>query len=569
MEKEPKQTEALEKSEAPLTGEAAAALEAELLKGADEYLGEEVASTEADSPTSEAAADTSEAAAEEVTSEAVAEDASLTAASDADNPQLAPEADEDDEDAHLMQQFMDGFSETQQRHEIGEQITAHVVSIGKQFVFLDVGSKSEASIPLEQVMDEDGIPPAIGDTIEAFVVNINQGNLELGKHLPGHDDSLVALEDAFESRIPVEGAVTGTNKGGLEVLVFGKRAFCPISQVELRFVEDLKQYVGQTLKFRIAELKEGGKNVVLSRRALLEEAQQAEASKVWERVEEGAEFEGTVQSIKDYGAFIDIGSGVQGLLHVSELSHQRVQSPRELLEEGQTVRVRIIKYNPENNKISFSMKALQRDPWDEAMERFKVDSIVTGTVSRLQPFGAFVELAPGIDGLVHISQVSHRRITHPKEVLSVGEAIEIKVKSFDREKRRIGLSLKDITTDGLPPEVDGGVSQGKVLKGIVDKIENFGIFVRLPDNKRGLLPNAELLAPRGSDLSRLHPAESEIEVMIQNIDPGSGRIRLSQKAIERQKQEREYKEYRQQSSKKEKESAGFGTLGDLLKNFKK
>ncbi len=559
MEKEQKQAEVVEKAEAPLSDEAASALEAELLQGADEYLGEE--------PSSEAAPETPAPTPESPTSEALAEDALLTTASDVDNPQLQEARDDDEDGMALMQEFMDGYTESQTRYEIGEAITATVVSIGKQFVFLDVGSKSEASIPLEQTLDEDEIPPAIGDTIEAFIVNINQGNLELGKHLPGTDDAMLALEDAYENRIPVEGAVTGTNKGGLEVMVFGKRAFCPISQVELRFVEDPKKYVGQTLKFRIAELKEGGRNIVLSRRALLEDAQKAEASKIWDRVEEGAEFDGTVQSIKDYGAFIDIGSGVQGLLHVSELSHQRVDNPRELLEEGQQVRVRIIKYSPENDKISFSMKVLQRDPWDEALEKFKVDSIVTGTVGRLQPFGAFVELAPGIDGLIHISQVSHRRINHPKEVLTVGDTVEVKVKSFDRDKRRIGLSLKEISTEGLPPEVEGGVSQGKVLKGIVDKIEEFGIFIRLPDNKRGLLPNAELTAPRGSDLSRVHPPESEIEVMIQNIDPGSGRIRLSQKAIERQKQEREFQEYRQQSSKKEKAAAGFGTLGDLLKNI--
>lgn len=475
---------------------------------------------------------------------------------------------DDDDEANLMQQFMDGFQTKQKNHEVGEVITARVVRIGKDFAFLDVGGKSEASIALEEVRDKDGNLPKVGDTVEAYIINIDHGNLELGKSIPGTDDAMLALEDALEKRIPVEGTVKGVNKGGLDVEIFGKRAFCPISQIELRFCENASKYLNQTLKFRITELKEGGRNIVVSRRSLLEEEQQAESQKMLARIQPGVELDGTVQSLKEYGAFIDLGAGVQGLLHVSEISHRRIQHPQESLEVGQRVRVRITQYNPETKKLSLSMKALQTDPWEEAADKFKTGNAVMGTVSRLQPFGAFVELAPGIEGLVHVSQISHRRIHHPKEVVQVGDKVECKVLEFDRTKKQIRLSLKEMSTEGLPPAVEGGIGEGKVLDGIIDKIESFGIFVRLPDNKRGLLPNAELNAPRGTDLSRTYPLESTIQVMVQSVDP-TGRIRLSQKAIEQQKQQQEYQEYRQHAVQEEKQQEGFGTLGALLNKFKK
>lgn len=477
--------------------------------------------------------------------------------------------DEDEDDANLMAQWMNTPLKKHKRHEIGELLTARVVRVGGQFVFLDVGGKSEASIGLEEVLDKDGNPPKVGDKLEAYVININQGNLELGKSIPGTDDAMLALEDALDKQIPVEGTVKGVNKGGLDVEVFGKRAFCPISQIELRFCDNASKYLNQTLKFRVMEVKEGGRNIVVSRRALLEEEQQAEMQKLLARIQEGVELEGTVQSLKDYGAFVDIGNGVQGLLHVSEISHHRIQHPQESLEVGQKVRVKVTQYNPETKKLSLSMKAIQKDPWDDAAEHFKPGSVVTGTVSRLQPFGAFVELALGIEGLLHVSQISHRRIHHPKEVVNVGDRVECKVLELDREKKRISLSLKELNTDGLPPAVEGGVGEGKILDGIIDKIEPFGIFIRLPDNKKGLLPNAELNVPRGSDLSRTYPLESTLQVMVQSVD-STGRIRLSQKAIEQHRQQQEYQEYRQQSAQEEKRQEGFGTsLGALLNKFKK
>ncbi len=535
MEKEQKIPETVENNSTPVSAEVASDLEAAMLQGTEEV------------PV---------ATSTEVASVGATEQAPLMS------------VEEEEEGADLMQQFMDGSFEQDATYEIGEKISARVVSLGKQYVFLDVGSKSEASIALEQLLADGGEAPKVGDMVDAFVVNINSGNLELGLHLPGGEDAMFNIEEAQHNQIPVEGSVKGVNKGGLDVEIFGKRAFCPISQIESGFCEDTAQYVGQTLTFRVMEIKEGGRNIVVSRKVLLQEIEKEAAKKIWETIEEGATFEGTVKTIKEYGAFVEIGTGVQGLLHVSEMSHQRVSDPQEMLTVGQKIQVQITKYNPANNKISLSMKSLQQDPWDAAIDKFSVDSVVQGTVVRLQPFGAFIELAPGVDGLVHISQLAHRRINHPKEILSVGDQVEAKVTSVDREKKRIGLSMKDISQEGLPPEVEGGVAQGVILEAIVDKIESFGIFVRLPENKRGLIPNAELNAARGSDLNRVHPLESTITVMVQNIDP-TGRIRLSQKAMERQKQASEYREYRQQTAKEEKKREGFGTLGDLLNNLKK
>ena len=245
----------------------------------------------------------------------------------------------------------------------------------------------------------------------------------------------------------MQGQVSASVKGGVEVQVAGVRAFCPASQVDLRFIDDLKELVGQRLDFRITRL-EGGRrpNLVLSRRAILEEEQRQQALETRAQLTEGAMLAGTVTSLKDYGAFVDIG-GIEGMIHVSELAHGHVKHPSEILSVGQPVEVSVLRIEPPRDaksreRIALSIRALARDPWSDAEQDFAVGSQVRGTVSRLQPFGAFVELAPGIDGLVHISELgAGRRIGHPSEVLQVGEQVDATVLGVDLERRRISLSL--------------------------------------------------------------------------------------------------------------------------------
>lgn len=339
---------------------------------------------------------------------------------------------------------------TRQEPKVGDKVRGTIVSIQGDRAFVDIGLKTEGVIDVGELRDENGhLSLDIGDSIEMLVSGkeAETGTLLLGaqhaRRLRGRD----GLQQAHEQQLPVEGLVTGTTKGGLEVEISGERGFCPASQIDVAFIEDLSTFVGQRLAFRITKL-EGGRslNLVLSRRALLEEAQRLAAATTRARLEVGAVMKGRVTAIKDFGAFIDLG-GVEGMVHISELAFGRVAHPKDLLTLGQMVEAVVLRIDKTDNpkqpeRIALSIRALEKDPWEEVVDRFPVGALVSGTVSRLQSFGVFVELAPGIDGLVHISELgAGRRIQHPQEVVKVGEAVQATVLGVDKEKRRISLSL--------------------------------------------------------------------------------------------------------------------------------
>lgn len=333
---------------------------------------------------------------------------------------------------------------------VGDKVRGVLVSIGEEYAFVDLGGKTEGRLEVASIRDADGqLTRAVGDTVETHVTAKDEdtGMLLLGSQHGHRSHGIEEVERAYRQGLPVQGQVSATVKGGVEVQVGGLRGFCPASQVDIRFVDDLSELVGQRLDFRVAKL-EGGRrpNLVLSRRALLEEEQRLRAEQTRAQLREGAVLTGRVTSLKDYGAFIDIG-GLEGMVHVSELAFGHVRHPGEVLSVGQTVEVSVLRIEPASGtrgreKIALSIRALQRDPWLDAARRFPVGHRVSGTVSRLQPFGAFVELVPGIDGLVHISELgTGRRVTHPSEVLEIGERVEATVLGVDLERRRISLTL--------------------------------------------------------------------------------------------------------------------------------
>jgi small subunit ribosomal protein S1 len=333
----------------------------------------------------------------------------------------------------------------------GDKVRGVVVSIGRGNVFIDLGAKSEGAIDASELTDGDGkLTVSVGDAVEAVVIRKDEqtGTLLLGTKAGSHrPHGSAELRHAYQRHLPVEGLVTGVTKGGVEIQIAGVRAFCPASQLELGYVEDMESFVGQRLSFRITRY-EGGRrpNLVVSRRELLEEEQKALAEQTRARLEVGAILAGTVTSLKDYGAFVDLG-GVDGMVHISELAFGHVKHPKEVLSVGQQVEVAVLRIEKSDNprhpqKIALSIRALARDPWQDAAERYAAGTPVQGTVTRLQPFGAFVELEPGIEGLAHISELgAGRRISHPHEVVNVGDKVEATVLNVDREKRRIGLSL--------------------------------------------------------------------------------------------------------------------------------
>jgi small subunit ribosomal protein S1 len=353
---------------------------------------------------------------------------------------------------------------------VGDRVRGVVVSISGDHAYVSLGAKSEGAIELAELSDGDGnLTVSVGDSIDSVVSGKDEttGMLLLGsqqgRRMHGSDE----LERAFEDQVPVEGLVSGVTKGGVEVQIAGVRAFCPASQLDLHYVEDLEALVGQKLAFRITSYQ-GGRhiNLVLSRRALLEQEQLAQAEQTRARLEVGAVLHGTVTSLQDYGAFVDLG-GLEGMVHISELSFGRVKHPKDMLSVGQQVEVSVLRVEKSDNpkhpeRIALSIRALARDPWQDVDQRFPVGSRVKGSVTRLQTFGAFVELTEGVEGLVHISELgAERRVNHPHEVVSPGDEVEATVLSVDTEKRRIGLSLDTTRHPGTEGKTTSYTEYGK------------------------------------------------------------------------------------------------------------
>ncbi|HKB75050.1 MAG TPA: S1 RNA-binding domain-containing protein [Myxococcales bacterium] len=452
-----------------------------------------------------------------------------------------------------------------QKLRLGQKVQARVAHVGSEIGYLDLGGKGEAIIDLRELRNDKGeLLVQAGETVEAYVLSIADGTPVMTRAVPKGAGREV-LQQALESKVPVEGTVTAQNKGGLEVDLGGLRAFCPASQIDVRFVEDPAQFVGQKLKFRVMEIRGG--NAILSRRALLEEERATQAVELRKKLEVGAVLDGTVSSVRDFGAFVDLG-GLEGLVHVSELSHQRVAHAQDVVKPGQNVRVQILRIEKDekgHERIALSLRALEQDPWDAARPQLKEGARLQGKVARLQPFGAFVELFPGVDGLVHVSALSNRHVQHPREVVKEGETIEVQVESIDDAQKRVALrriSEEEAQAPAAPEKKAAGrrARVGDMVDAKVDRVEPYGVFVSWAEGK-GLVPNAELGTPRGSDNQRTTPVGTQFKAQIVDIDE-RGRYRLSRTSAERSEGRSEYEAYRRKAPPPGK---GFGTLGDLLR----
>ena len=359
----------------------------------------------------------------------------------------------DEEDFAAMFAASEKDKPRTKRPKVGDVVRGKVISVGKEAVFVDVGGKAEGTLDRSQVTDHEGkLLVKVGDELEARVVADAGGVLTLRTKLGRGPEARAELAQAQDLGIPVEGLVTEVVKGGVSVDVAGVRGFCPASQIDNRFVEDLSVFVGQRLTFRVTRYE--GRNLVLSRRALLDEEKEKRAAETRKNLVPGAVIRGKVVGFKPFGAFVDLG-GIEGMLHISELGFTRVEKPEDVLRLGQELDVAILKVEPgeKGERISLSLKALANDPWVDSTANLHEGSRVKGTVTRLQPFGAFVEIAPGVEGLVHISELgAGRRINHPKEVVSVGQQVEASVLALDHEKRRLSLSMA-ASKDASPEEI--------------------------------------------------------------------------------------------------------------------
>ena len=445
--------------------------------------------------------------------------------------------------------------------EVGQIVKGRVIQITAESVFVDVGSKGEAWIERAELTDADGrLKVAVGDEVEATVVAAGD-EVRLSHKLRQGAQARQALAMAAQTGIPVEGKVAAVIKGGYEVTVGGLRGFCPFSQMDMRRVEATEEYVGRVLEFRVTTFSDNGRNLVLSRRRILEERAAEAAEETRKKILPGAVLTGTVASLADFGAFVDLG-GVQGLVPLSELSHSRASRPADLLRVGDPVTVKVLRIDQEKGRISLSLKALEGDPWGAVAGRLRERQVVRGRAARSTEFGLFVELLPGVDGLLHVTEIPRSRQGAMREAAAAGAEIAVLIVSIDPEKRRVALAL---APEGAEPgqRMESRVEVGATLTGTVERHEPFGVFVRLGPGQTGLVPSAELTMSRGADPRKVFPAGSEIKVLVLAIEEGGRRIRLSHAQALAREEQAETQAYMQQSPKR---GDGFGlTLGERIK----
>ncbi|MEJ2683162.1 MAG: S1 RNA-binding domain-containing protein [Candidatus Sulfobium sp.] len=459
--------------------------------------------------------------------------------------------------------LLEKSGDSSERLSRGQKVTARVVSISGDFVYVDLGGKTEGSIDIGEFVNEEGVLAVKeGDEVDAFFVSVQDGIRRLTTMVNGYSAvTLKAISDAFEAGVPVNGEVKREVKGGFEVSVGGVRCFCPFSQIDLKGGREGGVYLGRSFPFNVLEYEENGRNIIVSRRARLEEERRAKIEELRETLTDGQEITGPVVSIQNFGAFVDLG-GIAGLIPASEISWDRAERPGDVLAVGQNVTVRIISLDWEKNRLTLSLKAMQQDPWADVSEKYVPDSRTEGTIVRLAPFGAFVRLAPGVEGLVHISNLgAGRRINHPREVVEAGQAVEVYVLSVDAQNRKISLSLqpKPKPEKVVLPEV------GELVEGVVEKVMPFGIFIKTSKGVNGLIPNSEAGTQPGADHKGMFPAGAAVRTIVTEVDAANKRIRASLKAVTEKQARREYEQYVDSVKEAAGSNGGLGNLGEILK----
>jgi small subunit ribosomal protein S1 len=381
------------------------------------------------------------------------------------------------------------------RFQRGQTLEGTIVAIGREAAFVDVGGKGEAQIEIAELKDADGaLEVSVGDRIEATVVS-TEGGLTLSRKLQRGAATNRQLEEAFRAGLPVEGRIERDVKGGYEVRIGGARGFCPFSQIDTVRGTDPAQHVGQVYTFKIIEFKDGGKDLVVSRRVLLEAGQAENAIKVRQSIVLGAVMTGRVASVREFGAFVDLGSGVQGLLHVSEMAWARVSDTSQFLAPGQEITVKVLRVDDDGKKISLGLKQLSADPWSTVASGYETGQVRTGRVTRLADFGAFVELEPGVEGLAHASTFPPTGQPNGwKRSISIGREARFEILTIDSEKKRIGLALvpEGASRAGVSQKAIDDAAESEELREYNSRAdESPGSFGSLADQLRGALSRRE------------------------------------------------------------------------------
>ncbi len=488
----------------------------------------------------------------------------------ADRPRS--DSEEQDDFARMLEE-----SHALKSHREGETVVGTIVAIGAEVAFVDIGGKGEATIDIEELVAPDSdVQVKVGDTVQAVVVS-TVGGLRLSHKLARGALTRQRLNDAFRAGLPVEGRVEKAIKGGYEVRVGGQRAFCPISQIDNSYTADPSVHVGQAYTFRIIECKEDGKELVVSRRAFLQEEESERAEAIRRAVVVGAVLPGRVASVMAYGAFVDLGGGVQGLVHVSEMGWSRVGNPTDVVRPGDAITVKVLRVEDDGGKISLGLKQLQADPWSTLAERYRVGQALMGKVTRIADFGAFVELEPGIEALAHVSAFAPTgKRDGWKAAAPPGAAVAVEILNIDLERKRIGVAVLEAgsvraesATGGAAgseapqPQARVEIVAGARLTGKVERVETYGVFVFLAPGRTGLIHISETGVDRESDVRKAFPLGSDVEVIVLDVDPAGRRIQLSRKAVLEAGEKREVREYAEQQDQAQSES--FGSLADKLR----
>ncbi len=428
----------------------------------------------------------------------------------------------------LFESYTTGMNEDIQ---VGDRIRGEIISIGRDAVFMDTGTKIDGVVEKAELLDENGeLPFSTGDIVELYVVAMTESEVKLSKALSGIG-GIEHLKEAFQSRIPVEGKVLETCKGGFRIEILQQKAFCPISQIDILYVETPEDFVGKAFEFIITRFEENGRNIVVSRKTLLAKELEEQRAAFYETLETGETYTGKVTRIMPFGAFVELVPGVEGMVHISELSWSRVETPEELVAAGDTLTVRVIRIEESDKKglkkIGLSAKQALGDPWSTVGTKFSVGSRVTGKVTRCMKFGAFVEIAPGIEGLVHISEMSYtKRVLHPADEVSQGQNVSVMIKEITPENRRISLSLKDAEGDPWM-DVDERFSAGCLVEGTVEKKEGFGLFINLAPGITGLMPKSKISQSENPAKIESCKTGDTLKVAIERVNLAERKITLA------------------------------------------
>jgi small subunit ribosomal protein S1 len=416
----------------------------------------------------------------------------------------------------------------------GQVVQGKVVAIEKDIAIIDVGLKTEGRVSLKEFGEEEGKPPIkVGDTVEVFLERVENamGEAVLSRDKARREEAWTRLEAVYERNEPVMGSIVGRVKGGFTVDLGGASAFLPGSQVDIRPVRDVGPLMGREQPFAILKMDRPRGNIVVSRRAILEEARAEQRTELVSQLQEGEVREGVVKNITDYGAFVDLG-GIDGLLHVTDMSWKRVNHPSQVLAVGDTVKVQIVKINPDTQRISLGMKQLQSDPWDGVEAKYPVGAKFTGRITNITDYGAFVELEPGVEGLVHVSEMSWtKKNVHPGKIVSTSQEVEVVVLDVDPSKRRVSLGLKQAMANPWDAFV-AAHPIGSTVEGEVKNATEFGLFIGLDNDIDGMVHLSDLdWAVPGEEAIAKYNKGDMLKAKVLDVDVEKERISLGIKQL--------------------------------------